>query len=132
MKEPLVTKPFGPTEDGPHYYYGYQIWNLDCSGTSGGVTCEICGTDLPELVDESYHLFTFFGRQGVEECCGRIIDEMYQVAAREFTESYLHEFAENPADPAFVTLRTVLKEVLEKAKLNMKKVSEEIRAMNVP
>lgn len=104
MMKPIFKKPFGPSER-----------NWSSFGTTRAVTCELCGTDHPELDEtgeQSHHLLDFLGRQCVEECCGRIVDMIYDEWGDEFAKAFLYEFAQNPGDKKFADLRWTLGSVL--------------------
>ena len=88
---PLFMAPFGPSREGPYGFSGISgLWNTENHGTDGPVTCEICGTTHPENRSESYLTFRFFGRQGVEQCCGALLDEAYRQFGDRITEAYLN------------------------------------------
>lgn len=125
MRKPLVKKPMGASKHG---------WNSLQIGTDGPVRCEICGTDHPENRDQSYHLSELLGFQVVDQCCGSIIDRAYLELRKVFTLAFLEEFAENPGDNRFYTLRHNLIDVVEKAQKNLAEVGNQVgeisRAMN--
>lgn len=99
MSKPMVSKPFGPSELGKGFG---TDWNNLHWGTDGPVTCEICGTEHPERKDETYTLSQFLGRVIVEECCGAMLDLVYNESGSDFTRAFLEEFAENPTNPRFL------------------------------
>ena len=93
-------------------------WNALSMGTTRGVTCQLCGTEWPELPEdgnESHHLFKLLGLQGVEECCGRAIDMIYREFDEQFAERFVHDFVVNPADPHFTIFLMTLGEALPRA-----------------
>ncbi len=113
--QPLFSKPLGPSQ--------YIEWCIEGFSTTAGVSCEICGTNHPELSQDgthSYTLFHFLGRQGVEECCGRLMDESYRMFAHKFAEQFLREYAEDPTGEEFIYFRNyLLGSLLAKAKAKL-------------
>ncbi|MBI4132894.1 MAG: hypothetical protein HY473_02310 [Candidatus Sungbacteria bacterium] len=101
-QKPLLTRPAGASEI-------FSIGN-DHHGTLSSVICELCGTKHPKRHpgDHSYSLFTLLGRQGVLECCGALIDQVYREWGDEFTERVLGEFGEQPLDNRFSFLRRAI------------------------
>lgn len=94
-------------------------WNNDHSGTSRAVTCEICGTNHKELdFNTTRTLDVFLGRQLVEDCCGKLIDVIYEEYKSVFFDRFLKEFIQNPLDNPFLakTINAAVKKVNEKAK----------------
>lgn len=118
MSKPMVSKPFGPSELGKGFG---TDWNNLHWGTDGPVTCEICGTEHPERKDETYTLSQFLGRVIVEECCGAMLDLVYNESGHEFFQAFLEEFAENPTDPRFLFTLDEIKSALHKVE---KKLAE--------
>lgn len=112
MSKPMVSKPFGPSELGKGFG---TDWNNLHWGTDGPVTCEICGTEHPERKDETYTLSQFLGRVIVEECCGAMLDLVYNESGEVFTRAFLEEFAENPTNPCFLLMLDDIKSTLQKA-----------------
>jgi hypothetical protein len=126
MPKPLVDKPVGPSKGGEGF------WNNQRYGTTHAVTCEICGTNYPErdTDDESYTISTFLGMQVVEECCGAIIDRVYQESGEEFAIAFLEEFAKSPTDPRFGIFLMVLKSTISTAEKMTLEVMAEVSEMN--
>lgn len=112
---PMVKKSIGPSDERYHWY------NL---GTTGGATCEICGTDYPE--NEDVRIDSILGRQVVIECCGGLIDSLYGEFGPRFAVQYLEDFAEDPTKPQFGFLRRVLSSVLQAAGNRTELVAREI------
>lgn len=125
MKKPLVDKPLGPCET-------RKMWNNLHRGATHAVTCEICGTNHPELDsnDESYIISTFLGLQVIEECCGAILDQVYQESGEEFATAFLEEFAKNPTDSRFGVFLLVLKGTIAAAQRKSSEVMAEVSEMN--
>jgi len=117
MKKPLAKKPIGASEHG---------WNTIQIGTDGPVQCEICGVVHPENREQSYHLSEFLGFQVVDQCCGSIIDRVYRELGKVFAFAFMEEFAENPGDIRFYTLRCVLNDALKKAAKKLAEVSRQV------
>jgi len=117
---PLAKKPLGEST---------IYWCNERVRTTRAVTCEICGTEFPELglEDDGYTISTFLGRQVVEECCGRIIDIIFRESGEEIAKAYLKEFAENPTDPRFSFFRDVLAGTLKEAKENIRRTCKPLK-----
>lgn len=122
MSKPLVKKPVGPSKLGQ---YGV-FWNNSAWGTDGPITCEICGTTHPGDKEQSYIMSRFLGRQVVEECCGGILDRVYQESAEVFALKLLSEFADNPTDFRFHIFLDSIKSAMKKAAKKLTEVSESI------
>lgn len=116
-KRPLSPNPMGAGERG---------WNTLGVSTDGPVRCEICGTNYPENREQSYYLSELLGFQVVDHCCGGIIDSVYLELGKVFTIAYLEEFAENPSDSRFFTLRYTLVDLMKKAKQRLAEVSDQV------
>ena len=107
-------------------------WNNTSMGISGAVTCELCGTDWPEITsstESSYSVGSFLGRQFVEECCGSAVDTLYREFGDVFARQFLHDFAESPLDPRFAVFRIVLRTSLEKAQKRSEAMAAEARGL---
>lgn len=131
-KEPLFKESLGPSQLGPGTGDWRGNWNISMSGTLGGVTCELCGTNHPEQSDVSYAIFYFMGRQGIEQCCGRLLDEAYEVAGEAFSIAYLREFGSSPGDSRFAIFRSCLGDALSQAVSKADEIALGIKAMSVP
>ena len=114
----IFNKPAGPSEI-PESAFG---WNNQSLGTSGSVTCELCGTEHPKDPDGNYSVGRFLGLQFVERCCGRAIDVVYREFNEEFATQFLKEFAQDPTAPQFTIFLNVLKECLVQAKQKIKEI----------
>lgn len=131
--EPLFRKPLGPSRLGSGTYGNEGVWGIPCgTGTTSAVTCELCGTNHPEIEDSdpSYSLFHFMGRQGVQQCCGAVLDEVFSIAARPFAVEYLNAAAGLPPnDPVFREFVTLIAEAAKKSSGN---IAGLMRIMNLP
>jgi hypothetical protein len=122
--KPLLNRPAGPSKK-------RNWWCNTHMGTSGGVTCEICGTEHKSLgcnISSDYHLFRLFGLQGVSECCGALIDDLYKEWGSDFCDEYLSDFAMNPCmDGALLYhLESVLSAALKKVSDMRSKLSSDV------
>lgn len=110
-------KPLGESE---------RPWNQLELCTIRGVLCELCGTEWSERDDDrSYVLGRFLGRQFVEECCGKIVDNLYLEFGNLFAMAFLEDFAENPSDPRFNFFRFVLPRILSDAHKRAEEIARE-------
>jgi len=111
--KPLFEKPVGP---------GKKHWG--CIGTTSEVVCEICGTVHEELPEDacSYAIFNFLGYQVVGECCGALLDKIFEEIGDDCCTFFIEDFAEDPMDPRFLMLRFILPDCLNKALQNIKGV----------
>jgi len=108
-------------------HLGVETW------TSRAVLCELCGKEWPKKSgrsDESYRLGYFLGLQFVDECCGAVLDILYEEFAETFIETFLKDFSENPLDPRFGFLLFDLSGILVKAHQKAKKISDETSALS--
>ena len=98
-------------------------------GTTGPITCGLCGTRHPEhdSSDWSYHTFVFMGTQGVVECCGAIIDLVFREWGREFAEKILRDFANDPLKSYNYTLRSSIRDAVKAWSLKAYKEANESR-----
>jgi len=112
----ISNMPLGTSRKG--HWDSSGFWNTENHGTDGPINCDICGTHHPENQDQSYLTFRFFGRQGVEQCCGRLLDEAYRQFGARFAETYLKEYARNPGSDEYTSFRLVLSNSLETALKN--------------
>lgn len=106
--KPIFKKPYGESQS--EHSFGH-------SRTEGPILCELCGTTHPDKSEErySYTWGMIFGRQYVEECCGKLVEELYEQFARVFVEAFLEDFSDNPTDIRFGFLRHMLPDIMEKA-----------------
>lgn len=96
-------------------------------GTTSAIVCELCGTLHPERHpnDDSYRTFTLFGRMGVLECCGSVMDGLYREWGQTFTSRRLDEFRQSPLDRKFGLLRIELQNAINRwARMAEKATSE--------
>ena len=119
VPRPIFKKPAGESQ---------RFWNNMSMGTSRGVTCQLCGTEWPEVSEdeEGHTLGRFLGLQFVEECCGRAVDVLYEEFGETFAMAFLNDFAENPSDSRFGLLRFSLPEIFEKARRNTEEVAKQV------
>lgn len=114
---PLVKKPAGSgyEGEGPDWSKGSRGW-IHASDIGCPVTCGLCGT-VHEPIDDSdvdwdgdgdidadeyaYHLFDLLGRTVVYECCGRVIDHLYDLMGEMFAHEFLKDSAGNPTGGEF-------------------------------
>ena len=102
----LFEKPAGGSEL-------FSIGNTS-HGTTSDIVCELCGTLHPELHpnDDGYRTFTLFGRTGLLECCGSVMDGLYHEWGATFTSRRLTEFQQSPLDREFGLLRIELQDAI--------------------
>lgn len=114
----LFSKPFGESE--------YR-WNTSGMLTTGALTREACGTNHPERDhdDESYIIIHFLGLRVIQQCCGKVLDVVYDTLLPEIIRRLLKEFAENPLDSQYEDFRSELRAALAKAKRNAKGLAGE-------
>jgi len=120
----LLKRSAGETELGRSFG---SFWNNQSYGTDGPITCEACGKVHPRREDESYTVSVFLDRQIVEECCGAILDKVYEESGETFCLAFLEEFAENPTDPRFHMLVDQIGEALKKAKEKSREIYQRAR-----
>lgn len=114
-KKTIFKKSFGPSK---------RRWNA--LGTTSGVLCELCGKEWPESESgESYTIGLFLGKQYVEECCGKLIDNLYDIFGDLFTLAFLEDFAENPAEQRFSFFCRILPNSIKKARRKLEKLAQE-------
>ena len=103
----LFSKPAGPSE---HY------WNNMHMGTTGDITCEMCGTHHEEIdpSEASRIIDRFLGLQLIEECCGKTIDILYAEFGEEFFMQFLRDYEESPLDIRFHFTGSRINEALDK------------------
>jgi hypothetical protein len=101
VKEPLFKKPFGGSK------YPYNNRHMG----SCYAYCEICGTTSKADSDtETFALDNFLGLQIVEECCGGLLDLIYEEFGEEFAIRFLKEFLKDPLNPRFAIFSIVMNE----------------------
>lgn len=100
-------------------------------GTTSAITC-ICGTKHPELPENADSLMVsqFLGAEVVEECCGAVLDIVYQESGEIFATRFLEEFAENPSDPRFAVFRLELKGSIADAVRKLSEVGAELQGID--
>ena len=107
-KRPFFTKPAGGSEL-------FSIGNTS-HGTTSAIVCELCDTSHPERHpnDDTYLTFKLFGRTGILECCGSVMDGLYREWGGKFMEHTLDEFGRSPLDPKFGFLRFYIQNAVKK------------------
>jgi len=99
VKKPLLKKPFGGSK---------YLWNNCNMGTSSAY-CEVCGTNSRvDSESTSLTIDNFLGYQMVEECCGGLLDLLYEEFGKEFATRFFKEFSEDPFDPRFAVFLMVM------------------------
>ncbi|KKT57475.1 MAG: hypothetical protein UW81_C0021G0003 [Candidatus Giovannonibacteria bacterium GW2011_GWC2_44_9] len=96
--------------------------------TTSAFTCEFCGTYHKELnqADVGRTIFRLLGREGVMECCGKLVDIVYKEWKNNFVEHFLEEeFSAAPLDNKFYVLRGTLLHAIGKWKAKAEKTREE-------
>jgi hypothetical protein len=121
VKAPLLKKPAGPSELNEKLG---KYWSVMHIGTERSVICEICGTVHPK--GNTYTITSFLGFQLVKECCGALIDQIYEEFCEEFSTTFLAAFSEDPTSDKYNLFLYALKEALRDAKKKMAKTSEVI------
>src|SRR3989344_7141969 len=119
-KVPFFKKPVGDSEV-------IQRGNL-LRRTTSDFTCEFCGTYHKELDenDDGYTIFRLLGREGVMECCGKLVDIVYGEWKNNFAEHFLgEEFFAAPLDNRFYILRSTLLRAVGKWKVEAEKARSE-------
>ena len=119
--KPIFKKPFGGSD---------ALWHNQNMGTTRSVLCEICGTSHPELPDgaDSYYLSQFLGRQMIDECCGGVLDVIFEESGRTFALAYIKQCAEDPTSSQFSELLFMINEGLSRAKKILEKSSKNLKA----
>lgn len=107
-KRTLFARPLGDSA---------RLWNNLHSGTDGGETCGLCGTEFKE--GESVTRGRFLGIDFVEDCCGKVFDVLYEEIGEEFAIAFLEDFAKDPGAERFYVLRRTLLRVFEIAAKNL-------------
>jgi hypothetical protein len=97
--------------------------SADCSAHSNGnskqmeslITCQLCGTKDLKGEDESEnpaYYFHFLGYKGVLQCCGRVIDILYQQWGLQFFQKTLTAFQKEPLSCDNYVIRMLLKDAV--------------------
>jgi hypothetical protein len=114
----LFDKPFGKSSHGDAFWA--SRYN-DCIESPGPVICDMCGTQHQESGDKNYIICVFtLGSMRwkiVRDCCGGVIDSVYECFAEKFFTEYINEIVQNPSDPRFPLLISVIEKALSKASL---------------
>jgi|GEM_PF-2488146 len=125
LKKPLMREPVGPSKLG-HGFGTY--WNNQGGGTTRAVVCEICGTLHPGLHENeiSRTISNFLDYQVVEECCGAIIDFVYEELGENFAIAFVEDLAKNPTDFRFHLFLSIAKRAMKEAKKALAETGETV------
>lgn len=129
--KPLFKSPVGASQIPQAVGEGWG-WNNRLTGRGGGdedevVACMICGKKWEILAGgEGVTYMCFLGLEGVEDCCGAVLDILYRESGERFVEIFLKEFATNPDDPRFNFFRRLLPQILQEAQEKLRKCSGEV------
>ena len=101
----MLRQPAGPNE---RHWFG--------CGSTAALTCEVCGTDHPDLSSygDSRGFGDFLGLQIVGPCCGAVIDQLYAEFGNLFFNATLEDFMQDPLSSDHEFLRQLLKEATER------------------
>lgn len=115
---PLFKKPFG----------GSEKWCNQHMSTTRGVLCEVCGKSHLDLPDgaQGYSLNQFLGRQMIGECCGGVLDVIFDESGREIAFAYIKECAKEPTSSEFKELLFFFKDILALILKSTKRLEEEV------
>jgi hypothetical protein len=115
-EKPLLKKSFGGSE---------YPWNNQHMGVCSGY-CELCGKTT-EAGPESPYVTqdVFLGLQVVEQCCGRVFDQIYEESGEEMALRFLKEFGANPLDPRFAVARILMEDVFASIDKKLKELQKQ-------
>ncbi len=119
-----VTRKMSPISEKPVGASDY-LWNNMNTGTLGPTICEWCGTGLPAR-DGDYTTIEVLGLQVVLECCGDVVDTLYEEWGESFTTQLLKDFAKNALDPRFNLLLSSIRDALQVVKERAQEAINEI------
>ncbi len=110
---PILRRPAGAGAI-PKSSMGWGVFGT----TRDGILCELCGTVWPgdPSGEESIYIGNILGLQFVDECCGRLVDLLYEEFGSAFAIRHLQEFADNPGGSEFGYLRWVISDLLRRAR----------------
>lgn len=96
--------------------------------SSKELLCEICGTIHSEKSpdDVPHGFIEILGKQVVLECCGAILDNLFQQFGSTFTEIYFQKFSENPTGKRFRSLAYILGDRFQEIKEKLEENGERI------
>ena len=117
-----LIKPAGDSKDG---------WCTTHCRTWRAVTCEVCGTDFPELDEEAgeygYELNTIFGKQVVDRCCGKLLDMLFDELREDFFHKSIEEFKSDPLGSDASLVRIILQGAMKSWKDELIDRSKELQ-----
>ncbi|MFA5432507.1 MAG: hypothetical protein WC319_06495 [Candidatus Paceibacterota bacterium] len=117
MGEKLLKEPFGASK---------YPWNNLHMGTCI-VYCEVCGTLCKTDSDaESLTVDQFLGRQIVEECCGGLLDLLFEESGEEFAIRFFKEFSKDPLNPRYAVFRITMDNGFAAMNKKMAELQEQI------
>jgi hypothetical protein len=121
LKPKLFSEPIGPSR-------GLQ-WAKNT--TPAELICEPCGKLHSEReVDDNLGTAWVLGYQVVIECCGRMVDTLYEQFGDDFTRRKLTDLSENPTGAEHTLLRAVtLPHILDRAKSNLEAASANVEGL---
>jgi len=80
------------------------------------IVCEICGSEYLTTNNNgnsSNYYFHFLGYRGILQCCGKLIDILYQQWGTEFFEKTLTAFQEDPLSCDNDGIKMLLEDAIE-------------------
>ena len=118
---------------------GMQIFNEPCgegriiggiAATSGGILCELCGTDYPSVEDGGEEVEWIeiepFGQIAIP-CCGAFLDKLYEELGEKFALQYLEDFKDNPGSSDFTMFLYCLTQVLPQALAKIQETQDQVK-----
>ena len=115
--EPLLKRSFGASK---------YPWNNLHRGVSSAF-CEVCGTSIKIDSDtESLTVDRFLGHQMVEECCGGLLDVLFEESGEEFAIRFFKEFSADPLNPRFAVFRIVMSDGFKAMNKKVAELQEQI------
>ncbi len=110
MLKPLFKHPIGASKQYPP--------DLDMSSEHAPqvITCEICGSKYLKNENDSNnsdYYFHFLGYRGILQCCGKLIDILYQQWSMEFFQKTLTDFQKDPLSCDNYVTRMLLEDVIK-------------------
>jgi len=93
MLKPLFKQPLGASKQ------CFPEPDMPIEHSPQVITCQICGSEYLKVDNNgnsSNYYFHFLGYRGVLQCCGKLIDILYQQWGTEFFEKTLTAFQNDP------------------------------------
>lgn len=106
LSSPLLKSPAGPSQ---------RQWSV--MSTEAGAICHICGKEWEE--GERATLTRILGLQVVEECCGAVIDELFERFGEAFAIAFAEDMAEDPTNSRFSWFLRQLSISVREARVNL-------------